>query len=262
MAKRILTAVVLMPAVAALVLWAPSWLFLLGLLPFAFLGLWEFLELAGRMGAAPSRLPVYLVGFALWLAALYGPRHLWAILVGGCLMLFALAMFRRSLRADILAVSATGAFGLIYVALPFALILDLRGAGQGRWALLYLLVLIWVGDSAAYFGGRALGRHKLAPTVSPGKTIEGTIVSVLATVAVGYWLLEAWFEGVGSIHGWLLPLAVNSAGQVGDLAESALKRSAGVKDSSTLIPGHGGVLDRVDALLFAAPVLWYYWKLL
>jgi phosphatidate cytidylyltransferase len=129
--------------------------------------------------------------------------------------------------------------------------------------LLYGLILVWVGDSAAYFGGRALGRHQLAPTLSPGKTWEGTVISLLVTVGFGFWLFCTWFDAAGAhvLHAALLPLVVNLAAQLGDLAESALKRGAGVKDSSNLLPGHGGFLDRADALLFALPALWYYWQL-
>ena len=162
--------------------------------------------------------------------------------------------------AEILPASAASAFALLYIGVPFAFLLDLF-AGHGYRIVLCLFLLVWVGDSAAYFVGRALGRHKLAPVLSPGKTVEGTAASLAATVAVGYWLLPAWF-GLNAAHAFLLPVIVNVAAQLGDLAESALKRSAGVKDSSTLLPGHGGVLDRVDSLLFAAPALWYYWNLL
>jgi phosphatidate cytidylyltransferase len=260
MITRILTAVVLIPLAVALVLWVPQWLFFLGVLPFGLLALWEYLELMGRVGAAPPRLPVYLVALLLWFAAASDPRQLLGVLVAGSLVLFLTAVLRRGGVAEIPSNAAAGVLSLVYVAAPFALMVDLHGAGAGR-LLLYLLVLVWVGDTAAYFVGRALGRHKLAPTLSPGKTVEGTVGSVVVTVAVGYWLFQIWFAPSGSmpVHGLLLPLVANVASQLGDLAESALKRSAGVKDSSRLLPGHGGMLDRVDALLFAAPALWYYW---
>lgn len=264
MLTRVLTALVLIPVVLALVLWAPGWLFLLGVLPIALLGLWEYLELMGRVGTAPARLPLYLVGLAVWLIAAFRPVHLLAAVVVGSLVLFVAALRRKGLPAEIPAATTASVFGLLYVAIPFALVFELRGGPDGRWVLLYLLVLVWAGDTAAYFGGRALGRHKLAPTLSPGKTWEGTLISLAVAVAFGFWLFRQWFDPLGfrTEHGLLLPLVVNLAGQVGDLAESALKRAAGLKDSSTLIPGHGGVLDRVDALLFAVPALWYYWQLL
>jgi len=261
MIRRILTAVVLIPLALALVLWAPQWLFFLGVLPFALLALWEYLELAGRVGTAPARLPVFVVALLVWFVAAYDPRQLLGMVAGGGLLLFLVAVLRRGGVAEIPGNAAAAVFGLVYVAVPFALMLELRGGG-GAKILLYLLVLVWVGDTAAYFAGRAVGWHKLAPALSPGKTVEGTVGSMAVTVAVGYWLFQAWVAPVGApaLHGLLLPLLVNGSSQLGDLAESALKRSAGVKDSSSVLPGHGGMLDRVDGLLFAAPALWYYWS--
>jgi phosphatidate cytidylyltransferase len=117
--------------------------------------------------------------------------------------------------------------------------------------------VVWVGDSAAYYGGRIFGRHTLAPRISPKKTVEGAVAGLAGSVAAGVFL-ERWLisnERVLSMA--LICLVAAIAGQIGDLAESALKRSAGVKDSSSLLPGHGGMLDRLDSLLFAAPV--FYW---
>jgi phosphatidate cytidylyltransferase len=128
--------------------------------------------------------------------------------------------------------------------------------------------VVWAGDIAALYVGRAWGRHKLAPTLSPNKTWEGAIGSVLGSLVVAGGLLALsaqlanWNIVRLSFHGeiwyWLvLAVIVNGAAQVGDLAESALKRSVGVKDSGAILPGHGGILDRIDALLLAAPVMWY-----
>lgn len=264
MLKRILTAVVLVPLVVALVLWAPPWLFFLGVLLVGWLCLWEYLELMGRVGSGVQRLPLYAVAVALWLVGAFSGQHLLGAVVLGALLLFAAAVWRRGAVEEIPWASAAGVFGLVYVGMPFALVLELRQGPQGVLLLLYLLLLVWVGDTAAYFVGRALGRHKLAPRISPGKTIEGTLGSLVFSVGVGYWLFQLWFSGLSAnpLHSWLLPLVVNVAMQMGDLAESGLKRGAGAKDSSSLLPGHGGVLDRVDGLLFAAPALWYYWNAL
>ena len=175
--------------------------------------------------------------------------------------------------------AAASAFAIIYVALPFALLAQLRQQWAGAILILYLLIVVWAGDTAAYYAGRLLGRHKLAPRISPGKTWEGTIASFVVSVAVGTWffssakgvslaLLRAHLIDQG--QGFFAPQPpdlltllilsglINIAAQLGDLVESLIKRGAGVKDSGALLPGHGGMLDRVDALLFAAPVLWYY----
>jgi phosphatidate cytidylyltransferase len=148
--------------------------------------------------------------------------------------------------------------GLILVAFPLTYAIRLHGLrADGPKLLLFALVITWAGDTAAYFVGRAIGKHRLAPVLSPKKTWEGTIASILGTllfaIAFSRWLSVPWPHLLG------MAAAGNVAGQAGDLLESAYKRSAGVKDSGTLLPGHGGILDRIDALILAIPVVWYYW---
>ena len=145
----------------------------------------------------------------------------------------------------------------------------LREQANGPSLVTFLLCVVWAGDIVAMYVGRTLGRHKMAPQLSPNKTWEGAAGSVIGSLlAAGglLWLTEwtatrfnsAKLSFPEEVWYWLvLAVVINVAAQVGDLAESALKRSAGVKDSGTLLPGHGGVLDRIDALLLAAPVLWY-----
>ncbi len=260
MLTRILTALVLIPIALALVLWASEWLFLVGLLPFVFLAAWEYLTLMARAGAAPARWSFFAIATGLLLVAAFRPGQILATVVVGALIFMVVEMARRAHGPEIPIRAAACALGLLYVVVPFALVLDLRRLA-GPWVVVYLLLLVWIGDTAAYFVGRAVGRRKLSPVLSPGKTVEGTLGSVVITVAAGFALYRGWFpsEAGSTVHAILLPLVVNVAAQVGDLAESALKRAAGVKDSSALLPGHGGMLDRIDALLFAAPVLWYYW---
>jgi phosphatidate cytidylyltransferase len=125
---------------------------------------------------------------------------------------------------------------------------------------MYGLLLNWVGDIGAYYAGRAFGRHKLAPVVSPKKTWEGAVASVVTSVAVAGAYLTHFVPGVSWPVAIALTAAANAAGQLGDLAESAMKRGAGVKDSGTILPGHGGFLDRVDSTLFALPVVYAYLK--
>jgi phosphatidate cytidylyltransferase len=147
------------------------------------------------------------------------------------------------------------------VAFPLSYAVRLHGwPFQGPPLLLFALVITWVGDSTAYFAGRAIGKHALAPHLSPKKTWEGTVASFVGSLIVA--VVFARFMTVPLPH--LLGMAAvgNVAGQVGDLLESAYKRSAGIKDSGSLLPGHGGVLDRIDALVLAIPVVWYYWVLI
>jgi phosphatidate cytidylyltransferase len=132
--------------------------------------------------------------------------------------------------------------------------------GFGRDLVFFTLITVWVTDSGAYFVGRAIGRHKLAPAISPNKTVEGAIGSLAAGFAAVFVLNEALDLGLAVEHGVALGLLLPPVIMIGDLAESALKRALGVKDSSGLVPGHGGIADRMDSLLFAAPLVYYYLK--
>ncbi len=175
--------------------------------------------------------------------------------------------------------AAASAFAFAYIALPMAMLVQLRQQWAGAFWLLYLLLVVWAGDIFAYFVGRSLGRHLMAPRISPKKTWEGAAASLAASLAVGILLfshglqISSFLLRVGLIERrdglfglekpnlWpviLLTVAVNVAAQLGDLVESLIKRGAGVKDSGTILPGHGGMLDRIDALLFAVPVVWLY----
>ena len=181
--------------------------------------------------------------------------------------------------SDAYPAAAASAFAFAYVALPMAMLVQLRQQWAGAFWLLYLLLVVWAGDIFAYFVGRSLGRHLMAPHVSPKKTWEGALASLAASLLVGSLLfghalqISSFLLRLGLIERrdgmfglekpelWpsvLLTVALNVAAQLGDLVESLIKRGAGVKDSGAILPGHGGMLDRIDALLFAAPVLWFY----
>lgn len=153
-----------------------------------------------------------------------------------------------------------GVFGLVYPSWLASHLVLLRQAPGGLAAFFVALIGTWVFDSASYFAGRAWGRHKLAPRVSPGKSVEGLVGGAVVGGVVIVWLAVAWLDlgfGVATV----LALSLMTAAQLGDLAESALKRQSGVKDSGTLIPGHGGVLDRFDSLLAVMPTVYYLWVL-
>jgi phosphatidate cytidylyltransferase len=159
---------------------------------------------------------------------------------------------------------------LVYIAYPLTLLPKILHEEDGTALLLFLFLCVWSGDIAALYIGKRWGRHKMSPRLSPNKTWEGAVASVVASCifGMGLVLLGDWFTQQGSgftrLHTtdpwWvflILAVGLNVAAQFGDLLESALKRGAGVKDSGTILPGHGGVLDRIDALLLAAPVLWF-----
>jgi phosphatidate cytidylyltransferase len=242
-------------------------------------GFREYLGLAGILhsaGASLSRAWGYLAIVILALASLLRPEPV--ALFGA----IAVALFVPMIAA-IFATGSPGAFagwaltssGALYLGLPLYAGIALRdwpGQIDARWLtdiattfafawpasprglawVLFVVLATWVGDSFAYLGGRSFGRHKLAPRISPNKTVEGAITGFAGSILVGI----VWFAvaGLGSlVTGAIVGAVIAVSGQVGDLAESMLKRQAGVKDSGALIPGHGGILDRIDALLFAIP---------
>ncbi len=266
--KRVLTALVLAPLVLALVFLGPKWLITLVVAGVAVLAGWEFLGLAQHTAARPPRVAVVVAILLLFAGNFEWPDQTLLILGALSLGLLVYCTFGSPVER-VLADASSSVFGLLYVGLTLLAVPTLREQSNGSTLVVFLLCVVWAGDIAALYTGRAWGRRKLAPTLSPNKTWEGAIGSVAGSLLVTealFWLAtflaqwnfvklsfadEVWWS-------WLVvAVVVNVAAQVGDLAESALKRSAGVKDSGTLLPGHGGMLDRIDALLLAAPVLWY-----
>jgi phosphatidate cytidylyltransferase len=270
--KRVITALILIPLVLLLVFLGPrwQWLFTLAVAAVAALAAWEFLSLAQKAGATPPRIAVLLAIVALFASYFEWPFQTAATLGILSLALLVYCTFFRPVE-QLMADASASIFCLLYIGFTLISLPALREnpEGNGSSLVTFLLCAVWAGDTAALYVGRAWGRHKLAPTLSPNKTWEGTFGSVggslLSTgMLLGLaQLMQRWDVGWLSYSGgawwyWLgLAVVVNVAAQVGDLAESALKRSADVKDSGSLLPGHGGILDRIDALLIAAPVLWY-----
>ena len=279
---RILTAAVLIPLAVAAVLWTDTWV-IAGLVAGAvILCLYEFFRLG--VGAGLNGHPrwtttcaLFLVGLqlleashrGLWMHTDFGllyspdrspvpPELAFAVFLLGAA---ALAVMGNQRLEAVLPALAVDSAALLFLALPLSFVVRIHALQpQGPRVLLFLLVLLWVGDTLAYFTGRAVGRHKLAPEVSPGKTWEGAAANLAGSVLVG--LVAVRWIATPRLHLLVLAVLANLAGQLGDLAESAYKRSAGAKDSGTLLPGHGGMLDRLDSLIFAAPVVWYYFYML
>lgn len=280
--KRVATAVVLIPLVVALVLWGSTALVAIGMALVILLALFEFFALGDAIGhrayrfwTAASALGLVYVQFLAAIApsfelegGLAMHREIGRILgvlptIADVFFIFllgaaALTLWTRRPLVEGLPAAGISSSGLIFVALPLTYAIRLHGQEiNGPKLLLFALVITWVGDTAAYFVGRAIGKHKLAPHLSPNKTWEGTIASFLGALLVGYVFSRWTFVPMPHLLG--MAAAGNVAGQAGDLLESAFKRSAGVKDSGSLLPGHGGVLDRIDALILTFPVVWYYW---
>jgi phosphatidate cytidylyltransferase len=273
--KRILTATVLILAVFALIFFGQLWMITLFSAIVAELAAYEYLKLAA-VGADSHglklRIPIWWMALGTALAFVvtlpnFPVEAQLPVLSALTLALFAWNGFRSPL-VQVLPDTAQGVFGLIYIAYPLTLIPLLWKQEDGPALVLFLMVCVWTGDIAALYIGRAFGKRKLAPRLSPGKTWLGSIASIagsmLAASLVIYIADTLTARGNTILHisqplwqSLLLAAILNIAAQLGDLLESAIKRGAGVKDSGTMLPGHGGILDRIDALLLAAPVLWF-----
>jgi phosphatidate cytidylyltransferase len=286
--KRVLTAVVLIPVVLLIVFKAPLWLFALVVAAIVMLALYEYLNIVKACAIQPIVWLTYLMSllvvvgllslgldlvymsFPWWLGIIFSPAVLLLLPV-----IFGVPIaFRQDMQGSLQAAAASS-FGVLYIAVSLGLLIPLRHSPGNEYLIPFILFSVWAGDIAAYYVGRSLGRHKLAPVVSPNKSWEGAIASVFASVAVAA-LVFHYREAINPLFrahheqpisfsaslSWvsvlILGLVTNVAAQLGDLFESALKRGAKLKDSGTFLPGHGGMLDRIDALLFAIPVVWYY----
>lgn len=301
--KRVATAVVLIAVVLIAVFKAPPFLFTLLVALVSLVALREYLALMTKQGLAPMPGVAYGM-FVIWFGFLFAfclfeflkgsaipdalgiPIAAAFVLVGATPIVAAFFLRSADIRTTLPSTAST-IFGFIYLALPFTYLLALQAEPGGWLLLIFLFIVVWSGDIAAYYVGRSLGKHKLAPRISPGKTWEGAIASLVGSVILGavwvhfstpfflrHW--PKWCCGTVSvlypsdIATWMLlkrgsfilvvsvAAITNIFSQLGDLFESAIKRAAEVKDSGALLPGHGGILDRVDAMLFATPVFYFF----
>lgn len=263
MKSRVLTALVLFPPVIYLIGWSPLWLFLLAMVIVVLLALHEYFEVVRAAGLQCFPAAGYLAAALVCLAQTVelerlGPFTLGAVVVGILLILsLALAGDLRSYPAAV----ATTLFGVIYIAFTLSLLIPVRytDPDEGQPWIFVLFLAIWAGDILAYFAGRVFGRHQLAPVVSPKKTVEGAFAGLAGSLLVAWGFQHYFWQTAGLKGVILLAGLIAVAGQLGDLAESALKRAGNLKDSGALLPGHGGILDRIDSLLFGAPALWLAW---
>jgi phosphatidate cytidylyltransferase len=297
MIKRVATAVVLIPLVLLLVLKAPLYVLALVAGAVALLAIAEFLKLVTHYEIQPLSLATNVFvalffAYVIFASTNRTPEDATVAMLYGIAISAALAPFvflTVAMRGTDLTsgypAAAASTFGFGYIALPMALLVEIRELPAGAIWTIYTLLAVWSGDIFAYFIGKAVGRHRMSPEISPKKTWEGAVASIVASVIVGtLWIQHApgisrallqigLIDRPGGMWGqeqpqlWpiiLLSAAVNIAAQLGDLVESLIKRGAGVKDSGTILPGHGGMLDRIDAMLFAVPVVWAWgaWRLM
>jgi phosphatidate cytidylyltransferase len=296
MITRIATAIVLIPLVLLLVLKAPLYVLSIVAGAVALSAIAELLKLVAHYAVEPLHLSTYLFVALFFLFVIVASTNrtplveatamLYGTAVAAALapFVFLTAAMRRNDLSSGYPAAAASAFAFAYIAIPMALLVGIRQQPAGAIWTIYTLLAVWAGDIFAYFVGR-LGRHRMSPEISPKKTWEGAIASIAASVIIGsLWMqlapgISSALLRIGLIDRrdgmfgleqpqlWpiiLLSAVVNVAAQLGDLVESLIKRGAGVKDSGAILPGHGGMLDRIDAMLFAVPVVWAYgtWRLM
>jgi phosphatidate cytidylyltransferase len=261
--RRVLTAALALPPLVALVWLAPAGatVAVVGLAT-AVAG-WELRALIRARGLPTSALTSLLLAASLFLemAGLSPGPPLWPLAL---LALLAQGTLARTGAAEALAGVATCTTGAVYLGSLGGMLAGLRTlppGEQGPGRLLMLLLVLMAADAAAYFTGTALGRRRLLPSVSPGKTVEGTLGGLAGGAAAAVVAARLGLVAVPALHAVLLGVGLALLGVLGDLFESLLKRWAGVKDSGRVFPGHGGMLDRLDSLLFGAPLLYHYFRL-
>jgi len=261
--KRVLSGLLFLPIFYLFTWKLPSIYFLALVMLAAVLGQYELYRMAQARGIRPVALLGSALGALVVLDA-YRPLapHAGALLLAACLLAIMVARLfsARPVEGAIEDVSATF-MGIVYVALLFGFQVSIRTGTDGRQWLVFLYFIIWASDIGAYSIGIPFGKHRLYEKISPKKSIEGLVGALVASAGMAL-LCRWWFMppvSTGAVVGIALALAV--AGTIGDLVESLFKRAAGVKDSGTIIPGHGGILDRMDSMLFAAPVLYYYLRM-
>jgi phosphatidate cytidylyltransferase len=280
--KRVATALVLIPIVVAIVLFTNIAVVAMATSIITVLALWEYFALGDAIGHRAYRLWTIFCALLLissqWFPTLFidggvaigirvlnstvhpldlsllSPVNPFFLFVLG---LTVLTLWTRRPLVEALPAAGISSSALLLVAFPLSFAVRLHGIPAfGPKLLLFSLAITWAADTTAYFVGRAIGKHPLAPHISPKKTWEGSIASMVGSLVVAY-AFSFWIR-IPLPHLLIMAATGNIAGQMGDLLESAYKRSAGVKDSGGLLPGHGGILDRIDALILCIPVIWYY----
>ncbi len=269
--KRWLTAAVAVPLLVVLIYFAADWVFGGVIALVAIVALYEYYRIVLPDAAGPGLLVTRLSGFlAAALVVLAGvPGRFDIICLAACgLFVFsgACALSAYKDKPTVFDTVVKQVTGLIYLPFSLSLAVMVYSGSYGATWIFLLLIIVFLGDTGAYYAGTYLGKHKLLPAVSPGKTVQGAAGGLLATVLAGC-LINFWLPGLP----WQLDMPrlpwgmallffviVSICGQLGDLFESVMKRDAGVKDSGVLFPGHGGLLDRIDAVLFAIPVVYLF----
>lgn len=256
--KKIWTALLIIPPIVLLIALGPSLLLTLMVLVTILLGMREFYRLAMPRSGRAERVIGIGLGLILSILFAYGEANLFSpfffiILLILCTLFMIIS---QNLLTSISNLSITF-FGIFYIGFLLSHVILIRNQPGGREWLLFLIISVWAGDIIALFSGTLFGKHKLYPKISPNKTYEGLLGAILGSVVLGLLFASLFLSSFDKGVLILVGIGIGILGQLGDFTESLLKRSAQVKDSGSFFPGHGGVLDRIDSFLFAAPFLYY-----
>jgi phosphatidate cytidylyltransferase len=258
--KRWLTSIVAIPILILIIGPGPKWLFSIFISLASLLAFDEFLRIVSPGLPWAARILSYGVSLALiFLVSQGSSSFLPGLLSLGAMLIMSLYLFSHAaVRPRSTEQAGKIALGMLYICVPLCLLMALKNSPNGSAWIFFALGVVFSGDTGAFYSGHFWGRHKLYPSISPGKTWEGSAGGLLASLlaALAFFLFMDLSESFLVLIG--LAACLSIAGQVGDLAESMVKRVHGVKDSGNILPGHGGILDRIDGLLFAIPVLYVF----
>ena len=259
--ERIISGVIAIPLVLGIILYGHPLLFFILIASLVLVAAYEYFSMITNAGLSGFPVAGMVLSFLLLVAYFFVPQNLPVFIFCIPLTLFTVWFFRgKNVRVALDPIAYT-LFGIFYIAGLggyFLLIGNLQG---GREMVVFILLFIWVGDIMAYYGGQKFGKRKLLEVVSPNKTIAGAVANVVGTLIVALLASNLFFSQIPLFHCLIVAFICGIIGQFGDLVESLIKRNCQVKDSGTLIPGHGGVLDRIDSLLFAGPTFYCYYQL-
>jgi phosphatidate cytidylyltransferase len=256
--RRIYTILVLAPLLYAVIRYLPPLAFSGVVVLAGGLALFEFYRLCFSDRGHSWLIGIGLTGFAVLIFGTHRPEIIVPTLLATLIGIISVPLLSRAPLEQSLRDGAMTLFGILYLGLTLGALSMTRLLPQGEWLIFFLLLVTWASDTGAYYIGTLYGRHRLAPTISPKKTVEGLVGGLIGAIIVAY-AARWWFlPELSGFDCLVLATLLTITGLWGDLTESAMKRSAGMKDSGGILPGHGGMLDRLDSLLFTAPVFYYY----
>jgi phosphatidate cytidylyltransferase len=256
--RRIYTILVLAPLLYAVIHYSPPLAFSGVVVLAGGLALFEFYRLCFDARSHSWLIGIGLTGFAALILGTHRPDIIVPTLLATLVCIISVPLLSRSPLEQSLRDGAMTLFGVLYLGLTLGTLSMTRLLPLGEWLIFFLLLVTWASDTGAYLVGTLYGRHRLAPTISPKKTVEGLVGGLIAAIIAGY-ASRWWFlPDLSGLDCLILATLLTITGLWGDLTESAMKRSVGMKESGGILPGHGGMLDRLDSLLFTAPVFYYY----